>query len=170
MDVRVEQPDNPAKGKNPVVGNPDFRVEQMIADLRINPRTADGALSKVVRYAVIPHIISLLFLGWVLVGLLRDLCDRAANGEIFTEDNLKSVRNLGVVLLASVVVDGGFALFAKIFLNEHLPALSGSNLQLRLDWRPSAYLFDLIPGLLVLLVAEAFRQGLALKKENDLTV
>jgi hypothetical protein len=172
FDVRVEQPGDSFKNDTSISENRAFAVSKIKADLLINLRTTDAVLSKAIRYTVLPGYVTILVLSWIMLGQLRDLCARAEKGEIFTERNLNSIRNLGAVLIAGVIVECGFSLCAKLYLSQHLPALSmaGSNLQLRLDWSLSSYVFDLIPGLLVLLVAEAFRQGLALKKENDLTV
>src|SRR4051812_27563619 len=52
LDVRVTQSDDPTGKTNPLPENPDFRVRKLKADMRVNLRTADAALSKVLRYTV----------------------------------------------------------------------------------------------------------------------
>jgi len=171
-DVRIEQSDDPTWKNDAPAGNHDFRLEKIKTDLKVNLRTSDRALSNAVRLTALPHFGAIMILAWIFVGQLRDLCARVEKGEIFTEENLKSLRNIGALYFAMAVIDCGFSLLQKIYVSPHLPVLpiSGSNLHLQLDWHLSEYLSDFVTGFLILLLAEACRQGLALKKENDLTV
>lgn len=120
--------------------------------------------------------------GVLLFGYLRDLCARAETGEVFSERNVETVRRLGIGLLAF----GGLSLVAASVLefwllrgaeNLHLsdewthllrldPEFGALNFSRILDQGGASLLF----GALVLLLTEAFRQGLKLKTENDLTV
>ena len=110
----------------------------------------------------------------MLFGLLRKICDRFEHGEIFSEAILSSIRNLGLLLVGCSFADVALELWSNRWIGDYLvrsAAISGLDATLT---TARNYISDpldtLVTGLLVLLVAEAFRQGLALKKENEFTV
>ena len=85
-------------------------------------------------------------------------------GSIFESKHLEMIRRIGLLLIVYTVVDYGFQQAAfyvsKGLVNSPLTILNAS-----------AYDFEvLICGLLVLIIAEAFKQGALLKQEQELTI
>lgn len=112
----------------------------------------------------------------LLFGLLRRLCSKVEQGEIFSARNTTLVRNLGITILgyqaASIVGRIWYGNIAARFVHQYV-VVEGVKVGVRWDWNhgwfsPSAGL--IVTGCLVLLLAEVFRQGLELKSENELTV
>ena len=85
-------------------------------------------------------------------------------GSIFETKNLEMIRQTGLLLIVFTIVD--YALEqADFYLSKSL--INSPVIILR----SSAYDFEvLICGLLVLIVAEAFKQGALLKEEQELTI
>jgi hypothetical protein len=153
----------------------DVRVTRLTTDLQLNLHSADRDLSAAIRWTLLPHFILGFIFAWLSLGLLRDLCARVEQGEIFSESNIRSIRNLGLILVGWSLTDGVMQLWSTYRLGGYLAKhaiVTGLNATLTAEVAPLNHLGfgNLITGLLVLLIAEAFRQGLALKAENDLTV
>jgi uncharacterized membrane protein YphA (DoxX/SURF4 family) len=118
----------------------------------------------------------------VLFDLMRRLFRNVGHGESFTPQSVGLVQIIGGVLIALAIVSAiGENLFAHAlygYLVQHTDiAVSGT--PLRLPQPTQAVRFDhWLPlgrttfwcGLLVLALAEVFRQGLALQRDADLTV
>ena len=146
------------------------------ADLLSN----DSALVSALRWTIFPSITVLIVFSWLLCSALRSVCANIEQQEIFSDTNLRLVRNVGVLLIAF----SGVSLLVQLFtshvmdgyLAQHVSAsgletAAGSPLHFQL--LPEARLPiepGFVMGLVVLLLSQAFRQGLALKAENDLTV
>ncbi len=123
-----------------------------------------------------------LFLG-VLFDLLRRLFRNVGRGESFTPQSVRLVQIVGGALIAfaivASVIKAWYTHMVVAYLLQHTDiAISGTPVRLpHLDpqsmqfghWLP---LGDSVfwSGLLVLALAEVFRQGLALKRDNELTV
>lgn len=151
--------------------------------LQVDLASQDHALVSALRLAILPSMAVLIAFSYVLFTALRDLCGNLARGEVFNDMNLRLVRRIGVNLIAYCLLSAGLEVWASRVLGHYFQqhvVLTG--LQTALPFtNASALQFHLSPGLittqggvligcLVLVVAEAFRQGLALKAENDLTV
>lgn len=85
-------------------------------------------------------------------------------GSIFEGRNLKIIRWIGLSLIVYTIVDYSYQqvdfLVSKSLINSPIVILNAS-----------AYNFEvLMCGLLVLIIAEAFKQGAQLKKEQELTI
>lgn len=111
---------------------------------------------------------------YLLFDLLYRLCRKIEDGEIFSSENTRLVRNIGLALVgfqALVGITGAwYARVANRFLEEHI---GSDHLQLKAHWYSGGYspsISLITTGCLVILLAEVFRQGLILKTENDLTV
>lgn len=123
----------------------------------------------------------LFFMG--LFDLLRRLFRNVARGESFTRPNLRLVQIIGFSLvgfsLISCVTEGWFMSSLMDYLAHH-SAMTVSGTAVRLPHEPGFQINvgGLSPsdsplffsGLLVLALSEVFRQGLALKSDNDLTI
>ena len=113
--------------------------------------------------------------------LLRRLFRNVGRGDSFTPQSVRLVQIVGGALivfsLISAVGESWFAHAMYAYLTEHTQiAISGTSVHLpppentqliaRLPFGSPVFL----SGLLVLALAEVFRQGLALQRESDLTV
>lgn len=152
-------------------------------DLRADLASNDAALSTALRLAIIPSMAVLIVFAYLLFTLLRNLCGNLARGDVFNEANLRAVRLIGINLIvysilgvvmeawASHVLAGYFQQHVSISgLQATLPFSSVNSFQFSLPASLVTAPGGILIGFLVLAVAEAFRQGLNLKTENDLTV
>jgi hypothetical protein len=139
----------------------------------------DPALVSAVRWTILPSMAASLAFAWLLFGSLRTVCGNIERGEVFSPNNFRLVRGIGWFLVGYSVVAGGLDFWAAhtmgAYLNQHVtltgflsPAKSGP-IHFGLT-NPFPIFSGLIAGCLVLMVSEAFRQGFALKQENELTV
>lgn len=144
----------------------------------------DAALASALRWAVGPAMLVAAGFAWLVFGALRELCGRIEQGEVFSERNLRLVRRLGLALIVYTFAGWAAELWAShllgAYFHQHV-VLTGLRtnlpfgrglLSLGLTLPPGflAGQGGLVTGCLVLVVSEAFRQGLGLKTENDLTV
>jgi hypothetical protein len=159
-------------------------LSDLKGSLQMDLMSKDPALVSVLRWALIPSIVVLAVFSWLLFTSLLRVCANIERREAFTEGNLRQVRNIGMILLAynltGLVAQFWSAHVMDGYLTHHV-TLSGIKTALQFPSGLGALHYNLtgghfpaeggfITGLVVLLVAEAFRQGLALKTENDLTV
>jgi hypothetical protein len=135
---------------------------------------SDGVLTMIKRKLVPLGLVDCLFLA-VLFDLLRRLFRNVERGDSFTEKNIRLVQIVGAALMAFSLASGALDTWASLevarYFVEHVTipggtlhvAEAGSQFGLTLD---SAF----FAGLLVLALAEVFRQGLALKADSELTI
>ena len=159
-------------------------LQDLKGSLQMDLMSKDADLVSVLRWALIPSIVVLAVFSWLLFTSLLRVCANIERREAFSESNLRLVRNTGLILLAynlsGLVAQFWSAHVMDGYLGHHV-TLSGIKTALRFPGGLGALHYNLtgghfssetgfITGLVVLLVAEAFRQGLALKTENDLTI
>jgi hypothetical protein len=154
--------------------------------LQVDLCSSDAALASAVLWSVVPVLaVATVFL-WSLFDSLRSMCANIERGEVFSVRNLLLVRRIGWIFIGNSLVGFGTALWAAHLLGGYLSrhvALTGLKAGLQFpgglgavsfalpsDAIPFAGLGGLVIGCLVLVLSEAFRQGLELKAENDLTV
>ncbi len=152
--------------------------------LQIDLLTKDAALLSALRWTVYPAVVAFVTFSWLLFGSLRALCANIERREVFSEDNLRLVRNIGWLLigysLAVVAVNLLAVHTMGSYLQEHV-ALTGLKtdgqfpaglgaVKLSFSSTPFPSELGLVMGCLMLMLCEAFRQGLQIKTENDLTV
>lgn len=124
------------------------------------------------------HLVDMLFLV-IVFDLLRRLFRNVERGESFTPQTIRLVRLTGLSLivfsLVSAVLDGMFSGAVMEYLRTH--AILSEPAVRWLDASPHEARFHInlespifFAGLLILALSEVFRQGLALKNENDLTI
>ena len=152
--------------------------------LRLDLFSHDAAMVAAARWAILPAMLAGVVFAWMLFGALRHICANIERGEVFSEKNLRLVRSIGVLLIAYTLVGGVIAVWTSQVMGGYLSghvALTGLGEALRLPAQAGALHFTLPPGsfsyaggfvtgCLVLVISEAFRQGLVLKTESDLTV
>lgn len=117
-----------------------------------------------------------------LFELLRRLFRNVGQGGSFTPQSVRLVQIVGgsliVFSLVTAIAESWFAYAMYDYLVEHTQiAISGTPVQLPPAERPPWLGYEspfgsaeFLAGLLVLALAEVFRQGLALQRDNDLTV
>lgn len=153
--------------------------------LQLNVLSDDAPLVSAARWSLLPAIMAGLIFSWLIFGALRDVCANIERGDVFSEKNLRLVRSIGLMLIVYSIAGGLISVWASHimggYLSEHV-ALTGLGGVIRFPnygWAvdfslPAGFSYagggGLVTGCLVLVVSEAFRQGLALKTENDLTV
>ena len=154
--------------------------------LAVSIRNA-GGLIEMLKHFGLPLILLRIVFFIVVFELLRRLFRNVGRGESFTQPTLRLVQILGVSLLVyslvSAFVEVWFvhAMYSYVAQNA-LITISGSPVHLPLHLSQSHGMQITIgndfpfgtpiffSGLLVLALSEVFRQGLVLKRENDLTV
>ena len=159
-------------------------LQSMRGTLQADLCSSDTELVAALRWSIIPSMAVLIIFAFVVFSALRNLCANLERGEAFNEENLRLVRRIGAVLIAYSLIGAALEFWASHILggyfNQHV-VLTGLKASLPFPGGPAAQFFrfpvglfsswgGLLAGSLVLVVAEAFRQGLNLKTENDLTV
>jgi hypothetical protein len=155
-------------------------------NLRVDLCSGDFALVSAIYRSLIPVLAVGTGFLWMLFGSLRMMCANIERGEVFSDRNLLLVRRVGWIFIANSVAGFAVAFWAAYvmggYLGHHV-ALNGIGTGLLFPGGKGAVGFTmplgtipfsgpggLLIGCLVLMISEAFRQGLALKTENDLTV
>jgi Protein of unknown function (DUF2975) len=152
----------------------DVALTNVRGTLEMNGTSTNAELTALVRWDLVLRLAVGLAVCFLLCDLLCKLCGNVERGEIFSEKNTRLVRNLGFVIIGAQVL--GFAVgtwyahLIGIFLEQKIVAEG-----VRLQIYQKGPMFSLnismvVTGCLVLALSEVFRQGLALKKENELTV
>ena len=155
-----------------VVG--DVTLSNVRGIISVNSASADAELVSLSRWRfILVDLVNLVF-PFGVIDLLWRLCRNAERGDVFTESNTHHVRNLGLVILVYQVVACAasywYVRMVDGFLYQRVVA---DGVKLNLHWELKFSPFDpnlIATGLLLLALSEVFRQGLALKKENELTV
>jgi hypothetical protein len=142
-----------------------------------------GGLIEILKHYGLPLILLRLVFFIVVFELLRRLFRNVGRGQSFTQPTLRLVQTLGASLLVysliSACAEGWFfhAMYTYLVQNAqvtisgspvHLPQSQNVQITIGNDFPFGTPIF--FSGLLVLALSEVFRQGLALKRENDLTV
>lgn len=136
-----------------------------------HPEENNQHLTKTVNRIMLPAaLLSTLAMAF-LCDLFRRLFLQVEQGNYFTIETLRLVQRLGTMLLIFSLINEGVGWwlsqqFADLFQTQ---SASSRGITISLDnflfGQPAA-----LSGLIVLALSEVFRQGLALKRENDLTV
>lgn len=163
-------------------GEPMLNMKAFNGALTVTVNQAGGMVALLKRYGLPLALIGAMFLT-TLFELLRRLFRNVGRGNSFTPQSVHLVQAVGVLLLAFSVVSGlaenWFAWAAYDYFSQHTQiAVSGTLLRLPTAadhplWFGDKIVFGhpvFFSGLLVLALAEVFRQGLALQRDNDLTV
>jgi hypothetical protein len=161
-----------------------LEVVALRGPLHVDLLSKDHALVSALRLAMFPAMAVLVTFSWLLCGGLRKLCGHISRGEIFSEKNLRLIRNLGGILIGYSIAGGLAAMWASrtfgAYLSEHVNVKGVATAAQYLDGHGavrfvladglSVRIENLVVGCVVLVLAQAFRQGLALKTESELTV
>lgn len=167
---------------HPAGGDLEFTISAFRGTVTLVVNQARGFIDVVKHYVVPLWLIEMLFVA-ALFELLRRLFRNVGHGDSFTLNTVRLVQILGALLivfayvlsfLQGLATHGIFTYFA-----QHAVVMSsGVEVHLpgpRYVMLPRGGFFPItnplfFSGLLVLALSEVFRQGLALKKENELTI
>lgn len=150
----------------------------MRGSLQMDLCSQDARLVSALRQTVLPSVAVLVAFSWILFGALRQVCANLERGEAFSEKNLRLVRSIGLTLIAYSLTSAGAGIWGAHVMGDYL----AQHVNLTGLPTPVGALGFLVPagwvtlsgglviGCLVLAVSEAFRQGLALKTESELTI
>jgi Protein of unknown function (DUF2975) len=163
-------------------GESTFAVSALRGNMTMSVGQAGGLIEVLKHYGLPVILLSTIYFA-LLFDLLRRLFRNVGRGDSFTQQSLRLVQTIGVSLLVfsllSAVAESWFSRELLTYLAQHTAvSISGTALHFPVPEGTvisggggspfgSPYFFS---GLLVLALSEVFRQGLALKSENDLTV
>lgn len=156
-------------------------LKSVRATVLAKPGPQDTALRTLLLQSTVPYLLVMIVTAYVLCTALRQLCGNWEAGDMFCEENLRLVRRIGLTLVVSSLVKAVLSVWTAavvgVFLRSHVNI--GGGLKLfdfagHTAFEPPAGTLSipagLVIGCLVLMLTAAFRQGLKLKAENDLTV
>jgi hypothetical protein len=150
--------------------------------LQMDLISQDAALLSALRWTILPSVAVFIAFAWVVFGSLRHVCANIEQGQVFTDENLRLMRGIGLALLAYAAASLVVGLWTVHSMNGYLGhvVVTGLPIDPHLSLpgmlrflMPSGLLSveaSVVTGALVMVLAAAFRQGLHLKTENDLTV
>ena len=107
--------------------------------------------------------------GLAILELLRRMFRSAERGEVFTAANIGNVRGIGFLLIASSILK----LFTAAWLASRMAAYVMQHVaagKMSVESSSEGNLSGLVTGLMILALAEVFRQGLTLKEDSRLTI
>ena len=154
-------------------------IEKFDASISVKP-DADGGLAKLVTQRALPMALIYIVFFAFLFEMLRRLFRNVSRAESFTDQNVRLVRLIGYSILvfsiAAAVAEGWVERSFVDYLDTHtavsslkLHVVQSQNFQINTAETSFQWPW-FFTGLLVLALSEVFRQGLVLKRENDLTV
>lgn len=161
-------------------GEPALSARAFNGNVTMTVDKASGAIELLKKFGLPLLLIYAAFFA-ALFELLRRLFRNVGRGDSFTPQSVRLVQIVGGALivfsLISAVGESWFAHAMYAYLTEHtqiaisgtsvlLPPAENTQLVAHLPFGSPVFL----SGLLVLALAEVFRQGLALQRESDLTV
>lgn len=162
-------------------GDSNLGITAFRGSVTLKVAQAGGLIEVLKRYGLPLMLVHAVFFA-LLFDLLRRLFRNVERGDSFTQQSVRFVQIIGgsliVFSLASAFAERFFLQETLAYIVQHT-AISVSGTAVHIP-PPSGRMFSahgfpfhspvFFCGLLVLALAEVFRQGLALKGENDLTV
>ena len=164
----------------PANGDFNFQITVFHGAVTFSVGKASGLIETMKHYGLPWWLLHFLFLT-ALFELLRRLFRNVGRGESFSQGTVRLVQTIaGLLIVSSFVLAFAQALLGQAvisYLAQHaIFTISGTTIHLpasRIGMFPRRHVFDTAMfcyGLLVLALSEVFRQGLALKKEHELTI
>jgi hypothetical protein len=142
--------------------------------LQMDLLSKDPALVSALRWTVLPAILLFATAAWVTLTSLQCVCANIGRGEVFSETNLRKVKTIGLTLIGYSLLQMLVGLWSSSvmqgYLTQHVTLTGFQAAPGALGMLMPSGFSALVTGCLVLVVSEAFRQGLALKTENELTI
>jgi len=106
--------------------------------------------------------------GLAVLDLLRRMFRSAGRGEVFTNTNIRYVRSIGWLLIASSFLKLLSAMWLVAQMASYVTGHTAGNVGLENSFDGDLHMLG--AGFVILALAEVFRQGLALKEESSLTI
>lgn len=162
-----------------------FELKSVRASLSTSNASAGNAYLRAVRPAMAALLLLVGLSSLLVCELFRRVFRQVANGESFTPANIRHVHRIGLLILVSTIaialLQGWASHAAATFVRENVqveglqidptPDLPKGGIGMRFgDFPVSISLAGIFAGLIVLALGEAFRQGLLLKEDSELTV
>lgn len=176
-DIYFTDPAVSVRGAADTAENPAAELTDVRGLLSLRAITSDDR-SLHLLISLLPSLL-VLVIAFALCRLMWRLCRNVENGEIFSLGNLKLVRWLGIVVIIDAVAGAVLGSWIACALADYvrtrisvagLEILSPVPVMTLIEEHVGMHLGSLVMGLLVLCLAEVFRQGLKLKQDADLTV
>jgi len=163
----------------PANGDFDFRATAFHGTVTFFISKASGLIETMKHYGLPLWLVHIFFL-IALFELLRRLFRNVGRGESFSPGTVRLVQSIaGLLIAGSFILAIAHGLFGQAvigYLAQHaVITVSGTSVHLpaTMFTRHRYFFFDAAMfcyGLLVLALSEVFRQGVALKRENELTI
>jgi len=176
------QPSQAGQAGQAAQGEPTFTAHAFNGNVAMTLNKPAGLIALLKSYGLPLLLLYVLFVA-ALFDVLRRLFRNVGRGESFTPQTIRLVQMVGGSLIVFAIVSTlGEAWFAHAtfsYLMQHTDiAVGGTPVRLPHPGEYTVRFGHLLPfgraafwyGLLVLALAEVFRQGLALKRDSDLTV
>jgi Protein of unknown function (DUF2975) len=160
---------------------PALELRAFGGDVAVTVNRAAGAVRLLNAYGLPVLLVYAVFFA-ALFELLRRLFRNVGRGESFSPQSVRLVQVVGgsliVFAFVTAVAESWFAYAMYDYLEQYTQfTISGTPVQLPPADRPPWLGYEspfgsaeLLAGLLVLALAEVFRQGLALQRDNELTI
>ncbi|HUG09664.1 MAG TPA: DUF2975 domain-containing protein [Opitutaceae bacterium] len=149
-------------------------LSSMRGTLQMDLISKDPDLVSAMRWTMFPAMAIFIGFTWVFFGSLSCLCANIQGGEVFSEKNMRLVNRVGVALIAYSIAGMLAGLWGSYVMQEYFTRhITLTDFQAgpgSLGFLVPSGFGALVTGCLVLVVSEAFRQGLALKTDNELTI
>ena len=160
-------------------------IQSLQGTLSVSHVGDSKGLLALIRWHALPVVIVGLAFCAVLFDLVRRLFRNVERGESFTERNVYLVHKLGTAVIVFTLFSAAatsWCNYALLTYLEQNATVQGLKMAFALAPGLSGFTFSavhfgvhldvwgILTGLLILSLGEVFRQGLALEKENELTV
>jgi hypothetical protein len=145
-------------------------TSSLAGDGRAALRDVRGSLAFAPPPGVVPAaalaaaIVLLAFALWV-IGELRAVFRSFRHGRPFVPANVRRIRMIGWAMIVGEVVRASIVMAGSAYAMRHFSAEG-----LRFDVRPDVNVMAVIGGLIVLALAEVFREGVRLDEDRSLTI
>lgn len=177
-DVSIHTKQNPLTLSSDVAPAGSLAMNGLRGTFQADLLTDDSALRSALRWTVLPVVFVLAGFAWFLFSALRAICANIERHDIFSESNLNLLRRAGLTIIVSSIVSFALQFFAARVMGGYIAAhvtatglpISQGEVHFSFPGGIFPSEFGIVTGLVVLLLTQAFRQGLQLKTENDLTV
>jgi hypothetical protein len=121
--------------------------------------------SGVVPTTALAAALVLLGFGLWVIGALRAIFRSLRRGRPFVPANVRRIRMIGWAIIVGEIVRTSIVMASGFYAARHFSADG-----LRFDVRPDFNVMAIIGGLIVLALAEAFREGVRLDEDRSLTI
>ena len=146
------------------VASPSVRIDGM----RI--KNARGTLNIPIErseflFANVAILITLMTFGLFVFTQLREVFRTLRAGQPFVSANVRRIRWIGVAVIVGELAWSGIVLFENRYAATHFAAAG-----IRFNTQPAVNFVAIIYGLIILALAEVFREGTRLEEDQSLTV